>query len=288
MNSKLFDRMFIDTPLTQQKSDRAILYTKQQLTKFKKELEYKATKTIGEKYWDFYVMIRDIVPIFELSGERRVVEYFSQSLDKIRERSLRQEVIKELNALLQFINNYEAEVSTSESVDDLRNKIEKLEKQLLDGPDKDIDVADISADNAVFVIMPFNKEFNDVWKGGIEKAAKAEGFKPIRIDMLNKSTNITDDIIETIKKCRIAIVDVSTNNPNVMFELGYAMASNKPNIIISQSVEFLPFDIRNIRTIVYSNNWSGIEELRQKIQEFLKEFSPKNKSGHKQRSRKRH
>lgn len=278
MTTKFFGKSWSEQPSTQIKSDRAILYTKQQLSNLKKELENRTTKTIGESYWQFYHTIRALVPIFQLSGERHVVEHLTEGIEKLNERTLRQDAIKMVAGLLSFVNNYESEIADSENVDDLRSKIEKLEKQLLDGNDKEVDISDISADNAVFVIMPFNKDFNDVWKGGIEKAAKAEGFKPIRIDMLNKSTNITDDIIETIKKCKIAIVDVSSNNPNVMFELGYAMASNKPNIIISQSVEFLPFDIRNIRTIVYNNNWSGIEELRARIQEFLKEFSPRKKS----------
>ena len=122
--------------------------------------------------------------------------------------------------------------------------------------------------------MPLAAEFTDVWKGGIERAAQTEGFKPIRVDMINRSTNITDDIVASIDKCRLAIVDVTKNNPNVMFELGYAIAKEKKNIIISQSADFLPFDIRNIRTIVYSNTWSGIEELKGRIQEFLKEAAP--------------
>lgn len=63
-----------------------------------------------------------------------------------------------------------------------------------------------------------------------------------------------------------------------MFELGYTLAKKKPNIIISQSADYLPFDIRNIRTIVYSNTWSGIEELRIKIQDFLREFAPQKTS----------
>lgn len=122
--------------------------------------------------------------------------------------------------------------------------------------------------------MPFKQDFNDVWRGGIQRAAQTVGFKPIRVDMINRSTNITDDIVDSIDKCRLAIVDVTDNNPNVMFELGYTLAKNKPNIIISQSADYLPFDIRNIRTIVYQNSWSGIEELNGKIQDFLSEFSP--------------
>jgi hypothetical protein len=37
-------------------------------------------------------------------------------------------------------------------------------------------------------------------------------------------------MIEAIRVCRIAIVDVTGNNPNVMFELGYAMARRKPQM----------------------------------------------------------
>jgi nucleoside 2-deoxyribosyltransferase len=94
--------------------------------------------------------------------------------------------------------------------------------------------------------------------------------------MINRSSNITDDIVASIERCHVAIVDVTGNNPNVMFELGYAIAKAKKNIIISQSADFLPFDIRNIRTIVYSNTWSGIEELKGKLQEFLREMKPRS------------
>src|SRR5262249_42953032 len=105
-------------------------------------------------------------------------------------------------------------------------------------------------------------------------------FHPIRVDTINRSTSITDDIVESIKKCRITIVDVTGNNANVMYELGYVMALEKPYIIISQSVQFMPFDIRNIRAITYTNSWSGIEDLRGKLLDFLKE-SP----GHARQSR---
>ena len=97
--------------------------------------------------------------------------------------------------------------------------------------------------------------------------------------MIDRSSNITDDIVESIERCHLVIVDVTGNNPNVMFELGYALARHKPHIIISQSTEFLPFDIRQVRTIEYTNSWNGIEKLNTDIQDFLREFrkSPRKK-----------
>ena len=51
--------------------------------------------------------------------------------------------------------------------------------------------------------------------------------------------------------CDIIVADVSGNNPNVMWELGYAMALGKPAIPISTNVGRLPFNIREMRTIPY-------------------------------------
>lgn len=255
------------------KTDRAILYLKQQIGSICKEIEERTTKTIGETYYRIHRLRSEFLPIFKLSGEILIVDKLAEIANNIGYRTTKSDALHNLLLLIQFLDNYKA--VEEEEILLLKEKIEKLEQQLYDNSEnttnEEIDIEDSST---VFVIMPFNKDFNDVWKGGIEKAAKNEGYKPIRVDMLHKSSNITDDIIESIKKCKISIVDVSTNNPNVMFELGFTIALNKPNIIISQSVEYLPFDIRNIRTILYDNTWSGIEELRVKIQEFLKEFKP--------------
>ena len=63
--------------------------------------------------------------------------------------------------------------------------------------------------------------------------------------------NLNDDLIEKINNCTICIADISGNNPNVMWELGYVMALRKPTIVISQDINRVPFDIKNIRIIKY-------------------------------------
>lgn len=117
--------------------------------------------------------------------------------------------------------------------------------------------------------MPFEKTFNDVWEGAIKRAAKKMGYYPLRIDMLTKSSDITDDIIQAIKKSKV-VVDITNNNPNVMFEFGYALAQKKPPIVISQSTDYLTFDIQNTRTVVYDNTWKGIEKLNEDLQKYIK------------------
>ncbi len=122
----------------------------------------------------------------------------------------------------------------------------------------------------LFTIMPFHPDFDDVWAGGIQRAASGTGLTPVRIDMLSKSSEITDDIVEAIGLAEIVVVDVTRNNPNVMFEFGFALALKKPHAVISQSTEFLTFDIKNVRTLIYQNTWRGIETLHKELQKFIK------------------
>lgn len=261
------------------KTDRAVIYLKQRLSLILQELQQRTTKTIGETYYRIARLRHELFPILRMSGEHVIAEKIFEFTRSLSNRTPRLVTINSIKAFQNFLETYIPETDLEEGdVDAMRDRLEQLEQQLADKGGEEITKTDVKVEDStsVFVIMPFQKDFNDVWKGAIEKATKNEGLSAVRVDMINKSSNITDDIIDSIKKCRVAIVDVSTNNPNVMFELGYAVALNKPNIIISQSVEFLPFDIRNIRTIVYVNSWSGIEELRTKLQEFLKEYNQKS------------
>lgn len=259
--------------------DQALIYIKQRLDKLIREISDRKTKTLGLTYYNLNRFIRDVYQIGAMSGNAFLDTTVRSSFYNLSERSVRLDVLSRLNEFIKKIEQYQP--IDSEDVDSLRKRLAALEGQT--SSELKENETDTSLESSVFVIMPFRPELNDVWKGGIQRAAQTEGFHPIRVDMINRSTNINDDIVDSIKKCHLAIVDVTDNNPNVMFELGFVLAINKPNIIISQSTDFLPFDIRNIRTIVYSNTWSGIEELRGKIQEFLKEFSS-NKKGQKKRS----
>jgi hypothetical protein len=224
-----------------------------------------------------------MLSILGMGGDMILAEKSFRILHRISNRTLRNDAIQNVKGLLKTLDEYHVVQSVDDN--DTSAKLARLEEQLLqDDTDKVKEKVDPSDKRVVFVIMPFSTEFNDVWKGGIQRAANELQMIPLRVDEINKSSNITDDIVESIKKSHITIVDVTDNNPNVMFELGYALAKGKPNIIISQSADYLPFDIRNIRTIVYDNTWSGIEELRSKLKSFLQESAPKGSASKKDKS----
>ena len=246
------------------------------------DLQQRKTKTVGKSYAE-----RIAFHLFRLSmlikrgvapGDVRLFRLRRLGRD-LTARTPRERGIDILKAVLDLVASIRASVSETR-VEELEGQVKDLQAQLArsraisEAEEEEEAIEKVSVDvsqaDSVFVIMPFDPAFDDVWKGGIERAAREEGFVPIRTDMISRSTDITDLIVESLAKCHIAIVDVTGNNPNVMFELGYALAKGKERIIITQSPEVLPFDIRQIQAIKYANTWSGIEELRDRVQEFLR------------------
>jgi hypothetical protein len=255
------------------RTDRVVVYIRQQLRRLVEQVQQRNTKTIGDTYYSIVGLVRRSGDLLMMAGEAQLAESIG-GLAGLSTRTSRRDALAAMSQTLNSLESYQVTEESSIAIDDNGGKaVQVSAKELTD-------------DRAVFIIMPFSADFTDVWKGGIQKAAQAESFKPIRVDMINASTDITDDIVSSIERCHLAIVDVTNNNPNVMFELGYAIAKSKRNIIISQSADFLPFDIRNIRTIVYSNPWSGIEELKSRLQEFLKDSAHSKNSKRKTRNSK--
>jgi hypothetical protein len=59
----------------------------------------------------------------------------------------------------------------------------------------------------------------------------------------------------------LIIVDLTGKNANVYYEAGYALALNKRIIHIAQSAADLPFDVKHLRTFVYSFEFGGDRQL---------------------------
>ncbi len=129
----------------------------------------------------------------------------------------------------------------------------------------------LSSDKKVFVIMPFQRDLENVWAGAIKPSCTDCHYASLRVDEVNLSSLITDDIEKYSTIADVVIVDITGNNPNVMFEFGWALAKNKKPIVICQGEDTkkIPFDVRGIRYIPYENSWLGIENLKKKIKEYL-------------------
>jgi len=112
----------------------------------------------------------------------------------------------------------------------------------------------------VFVIMPFDKKFKNIYDFVIKPLEKEFNILIAKADELPFNTRmIYEQIISSIDSSDFIIADLSELNPNVFYELGYAHARNK--IVIPISQEKLPFDVAGFRTNFYDNNdLSGLKE----------------------------
>lgn len=109
-------------------------------------------------------------------------------------------------------------------------------------------------DGVCFTIMPFGGWFNSYYETVFQPAITATGLTPRRADDLFKPSPIINDIWELTQEAKIILADMTDSNPNVFYELGLAHALSKPAILVTQSMDYVPFDLQNLRTIVYNKD----------------------------------
>ena len=122
-----------------------------------------------------------------------------------------------------------------------------------------------------FVIQPFDgrkfdKRFKDVYKPALENA----DITPYRVDQDPGVQVLVETIEDRIENSDLCLADITTDNPNVWYELGYAFAKNRPVIMVCSKERegHYPFDIQHRSVISYSSDSSSdFEELKDKITE---------------------
>jgi hypothetical protein len=126
-----------------------------------------------------------------------------------------------------------------------------------------------------FVIQPFDKggpydkRYHDVLGPAIEGA----GLVPYRVDEDPGTTVLIDNIEKGIRESEICLADITTNNPNIWYEVGFALANGKPIVLICADPrpDPFPFDIRHRHIIIYTlHSSSDFERLKTEVTTRLK------------------
>ncbi len=118
----------------------------------------------------------------------------------------------------------------------------------------------------VFVVMPFSKDFDDVYHLGIKAACNEAGAYCERLDEQVFDEGMLDRIYNQIAKADIIVADMSCQNPNVFYEVGYAHALDKRVILITNSASDIPFDLKHRFHIVYGDSISTLKsKLRDRV-----------------------
>lgn len=124
-----------------------------------------------------------------------------------------------------------------------------------------------------FVIMPYGKWHDRYYQEIYISAIRAAGYQPERADDIFGPQEVMRDVWNSTKKANAMIADLTGWNPNVFYELGIAHAIQKNVIMVTDSEDRVPFDLRGLRTIYYDKNdpdWA--KALRDNIQCMLEEL----------------
>ena len=129
-----------------------------------------------------------------------------------------------------------------------------------------------------FVLMPiadcdgyekvhFAHVYDDIIKPAIDKTE----YTAIRADEVKETNFIHLDILKKLIDAPIAVCDLSTRNPNVLFELGIRQAFDKPVVLIQEKGTPKIFDIAPLRYLEYSKEmkYHEVLESQKKLQEAI-------------------
>lgn len=127
-----------------------------------------------------------------------------------------------------------------------------------------------------FVIMPFNPALEPVYLKIIKPILNSAGFECDRGDNKSDSVSIIDKVTKMIESSDLIVCDLTGGNPNVYYELGYAMALKKQTILLSQTIPSgqLPFDIRHLNITMYEEDKFSLLQLREDFSEVVSKISP--------------
>lgn len=138
-----------------------------------------------------------------------------------------------------------------------------------------------------FVITPIGSENDPIRRhiDGIIDAAitptLGEKYEIVVAHRIATSGSITKQVIEEIYRDELAIANLTTKNPNVMYELAFRHSLGSPVIIIAEKGTDIPFDISDERVIFYQNDAQGVLDLCEQLKSFESKinFDDVKKSG---------
>jgi len=120
-----------------------------------------------------------------------------------------------------------------------------------------------------FIVMPFGESSLGIVYEDFVKPILADQCKlrPERGDDVFGSNVIMEDITKSIRRARLIIADLTGRNPNVFYEVGIAHALNKQVLLMTQSIDDVPFDLRHRRALVYEYSPRGCKKLEKDLYE---------------------
>jgi len=130
-----------------------------------------------------------------------------------------------------------------------------------------------------FVMQPFDgSTFDQRYEEVFAPAVHAAGLVPYRVDQDPKVSIPIQEIESGIRKASICLAEITLDNPNVWFELGFAIACGKEVVLVcsdARSTRF-PFDVQHRTIIRYTTGSpSDFDRLKRGITEKIQGYLEK-------------
>lgn len=124
-----------------------------------------------------------------------------------------------------------------------------------------------------FVLMPFSEEFDDIYQLAMKSTCNEIKMNCERVDEQIFNHSILQQIYTQIENADILIADLTNQNPNVFYEVGYAHGLKKRVILLTKNIQDIPFDLKHYPHIIYEDK---ILNLKRKLKERLEYFQNTN------------
>lgn len=133
-----------------------------------------------------------------------------------------------------------------------------------------------------FIIQPFDnakfdRRFEDIFKPAVAKA----GFEAYRVDKDLSVRILIDEIEKSIAESTMCFAEITSDNPNVWYELGFAFACDKDVVMVcsEERTGKFPFDIQHRHIIRYkTDSKSDFEKLEDTITKKINAYKSKSKT----------
>lgn len=122
--------------------------------------------------------------------------------------------------------------------------------------------------NSCFVLMPFTEPWSARIFRLIREVVEPLGYNCRRADDYYGRV-VLEDVWRRINEAAFIIADLTSHNPNVLYELGIAHTLGKDIIPILQTHSQIPFDQQPFRALFYEDNADGYEILKERLPRWI-------------------
>ena len=214
---------------------------------------------------------RDLERLYKANADLQSV------LDEGEEQN-RQRLDDQLSGIVEDLERLRQEKLSKAELDSLRAETEKaknaisaqrrqIESIMAASPTEEA-VSELRPVRSVLLAQPFTPG-SEASREAISQVVADLGGQLIRLDEPVSSGSVMRHLHHSIISADVVVVDITGANSNVMYELGVAHGQGKPVVLLSKNPERIPFDIANLRVLIYDDTPEGIELLQEGLREAL-------------------